>query len=58
MNIKRTLQEYKRIISISRKPTKEEFKTILKICGLGIAIIGTIGFGVQIVYQFIIAPVI
>jgi protein transport protein SEC61 subunit gamma-like protein len=44
MNIKETLRKYRRILQISRKPGKEEFLTSTKICALGIALIGVIGF--------------
>lgn len=44
MNIKEILRKYRRILQISRKPGKEEFLTSTKICALGIALIGIIGF--------------
>jgi len=40
------LTPYKRIIRISKKPTTREFKIILKITGMGMAIIGITGFGI------------
>ena len=49
MNIKRTLNEYKRIIKIARKPTKDEIKRILRITGAGTLLIGAIGFVTQII---------
>lgn len=52
------LKEYGRVISISRKPTREEFVSILKICSLGILVMGGIGFIVQLVYQLIITGLI
>jgi len=33
-----------RVLSITRKPTKEEWKTIVKMSGIGITIIGMLGF--------------
>lgn len=36
--------ECKRVLIITKKPNKEEFKTIVKISGFGILIIGLIGF--------------
>ncbi len=47
--ISRELVEYKRILRISRKPNKEEYLKILKITSLGIAIIGAIGFVIQLI---------
>jgi len=38
------LRDYWRIIKLTRKPTLEEFKTITKIAGVGILLIGFIGF--------------
>ncbi|MFA5406523.1 MAG: protein translocase SEC61 complex subunit gamma [Candidatus Nanoarchaeia archaeon] len=55
--IKRALREYKRVLGISRKPNKEEFTAILKICGMGIMLIGIIGFVIQFIYQYLIKAV-
>ncbi len=52
--MKRVFSEYKRIIKIARKPTKEEFLRILKITGAGVMLIGFIGFALQIVLGGII----
>ncbi len=38
------LQDYWHTIKLTRKPTREEFKTITKIAGAGILLIGFIGF--------------
>lgn len=38
-----------RVLKVTKKPTKEEFKTIVKVSGLGILIIGLIGFIIQII---------
>lgn len=55
MNIKKRivkeLYEYKRILKISKKPTKEEFLTIVKVSSIGIGIIGLLGFVIQIIGQ-------
>jgi len=56
--LKRNLKEYKRVISIARKPNREEFVAILKISGLGILLVGVIGFSIQLLYQFVIRAVI
>jgi len=55
--LKRNLREYKRVISIARKPSREEFMSILKISGLGILVVGAVGFAIQLLYQFIIRAV-
>lgn len=42
--IVRKLEEYKRVFIVTRKPDMNEFKTIVKVSGLGIAAIGFVGF--------------
>ena len=44
INIKETLIRYKRVLQISRKPDKDELKETIRICGIGMLIIGIIGF--------------
>jgi len=41
---KRLLTEYWRVLKVTKKPTGDEFKTIVKVSGLGMAIIGLVGF--------------
>ena len=43
------LGECLRVLRITKKPDAVEFKTIVKVSGLGILIIGAIGFVVQMV---------
>jgi protein transport protein SEC61 subunit gamma-like protein len=43
-NIERKLGEYRRILTLTRRPTREEFSTIAKVAALGIVIIGVAGF--------------
>ncbi|HLC65079.1 MAG TPA: protein translocase SEC61 complex subunit gamma [Candidatus Nanoarchaeia archaeon] len=38
------LRECIRVLRITKKPTREEYKTIVKVAGLGMVIIGLIGF--------------
>jgi protein transport protein SEC61 subunit gamma and related proteins len=42
--IERKLGEYRRILTLTRRPTREEFSTIAKVAALGIIIIGVVGF--------------
>jgi len=56
--LKRGLKEYKRVLSIARKPTMDEFTAIMKICSLGVLIVGVVGFAIQFIYQFIIKAMI
>mgnify|MGYP001614072186 CR=1 FL=1 len=51
--LKRFLSECLRVLKITRKPTGEEFKTIVKVSGLGIALIGMLGFVLQVGKQLL-----
>ncbi len=45
--------EYKRVLSLARKPTKSEYKELAIMVAVGTGIIGGIGFVVQLIIQFI-----
>jgi protein transport protein SEC61 subunit gamma and related proteins len=60
MDIKQKLTELKsfiiecrRVVRVTRKPTKEEYKTIVKASALGMAIIGGLGFVIHLLKQLI-----
>lgn len=42
--LKEFISESKRVLKITKKPNREEFKVIVKVSGIGIMIIGLIGF--------------
>jgi len=42
-----------RVLHVSRKPGREEFLNVAKITGLGVIIIGTIGFIISIGAQLL-----
>ena len=42
--------ECKRVFTVTKKPTREELKTIVKVSGIGIIVIGAIGFLVHIIW--------
>ena len=42
--LKRFIKETLRVLRITKKPNKEEYKSIVKFTALGIAVIGLIGF--------------
>ena len=52
--IKEYLAECYRVLLVTKKPTKIEFKTVVKVSGLGILIIGLIGFLFHLMYQLIV----
>jgi protein transport protein SEC61 subunit gamma-like protein len=41
--------ECRRVLTVTRKPTKDEYRTLIKVCGIGILVIGFIGFVIQAV---------
>ncbi len=47
--VKSFIQEAIRVLKITKKPDAVEFKTIVKVSGLGILIIGGVGFVIQMV---------
>ena len=49
--IKNFFSECKRVWIVTRNPTNEEFKTITKVTGIGIIIIGMIGFLINVIWQ-------
>ncbi len=50
MDIKSTLRKYSRVLQIARKPGKDEFVSSSKICALGIAVIGVVGFAIFMIF--------
>lgn len=53
VKMKSFILECKRVLKITKKPDKMEFKTIVKISGLGIIIIGLVGFAIQIIAKMV-----
>lgn len=51
--IKEKLKQYRRTIEVSRKPDREEFTSSTKITGIGILLLGVIGFIIFIIYHII-----
>lgn len=52
--LKAFIEECRRVLLITKKPTSDEFKTIVKVSGIGMLIIGVIGFIIQMFYLIII----
>ena len=48
-NITSFFGECARVLKITKKPTMMEFKTIVKVSGIGILVIGLLGFIVQMI---------
>jgi len=56
MNFRKLKEFYResvRVFKITKKPTKEEFKAIMKVSGLGILLIGFIGFIIHVIDQLL-----
>lgn len=51
--IKRFINEAIRVLRVTKKPSKDEFLTVVKVTGLGMLIIGAIGFIIFIISRFI-----
>lgn len=47
------LRECWRVLKVTKKPGTEEFQTIVKVAGLGIAVIGLIGFVISMIKQLL-----
>jgi protein transport protein SEC61 subunit gamma-like protein len=52
-HMKRFLSQCKRVLFVSSKPDKDEFIQSLKITGIGMVIIGVIGFVIFLAIQLI-----
>jgi protein transport protein SEC61 subunit gamma-like protein len=50
---KEFLRESKRVLKVTKKPNAEEFKTIVKASGLGMIVIGLIGFLIHFAKQLL-----
>ena len=53
MGIKALVERMRRILLVSSKPDKSEYKQTVKITGLGFVVIGIIGFLIFIIVQLI-----
>ncbi len=52
--VKKFIKETTRVLRITHKPNLEEFKTLTKVTGVGIAIIGVIGFLIFLMKQLLL----
>jgi len=51
--LKRFITECARVLKLTKKPDRNEFKTIVKVSGIGMAIIGIVGFLVHFIRELI-----
>lgn len=54
VKIKSYIIECKRVLKITKKPDSTEFKTIVKVSGLGMLVIGFIGFLITLVKELLL----
>lgn len=54
MSLKEFINECSRVLKVTKKPSKEEFSVIVKISGIGILVIGLIGFILEMIKQLLI----
>lgn len=53
MGLREFIERIKRVLLVSSKPDRYEFKQSVKITGLGILLIGVIGFVIFMIIQLI-----
>ena len=52
-NINQFLRQCRRVLYVSRRPDMEEYVNVAKVTGIGIIIIGVIGFIISLVAQLL-----
>jgi len=53
VKIKSFVIECRRVLKVTKKPSREEFKVVSKVSAIGAGIIGFLGFLVHLVYQLL-----
>lgn len=53
MSFKEFIEQSKRVLRLARKPTWEEVKKTAKITGIGIVILGLIGYVIHWIYYLL-----
>ena len=48
------LVECRRVWQVTKKPTNQELKTIVKVTGIGILIIGALGFIINMIWELLL----
>lgn len=54
VKFKSFIKESARVLTVTKKPTREEYKTIIKVTGIGILVIGLLGFVITIIGQLLL----
>lgn len=53
MDMKEKLGTYTRVLRLARKPDSKEYRQVAKITGLGILLIGAVGFLIKLASQLL-----
>ncbi len=53
VKLKSFIMECRRVLIVTKKPGREEFKAVVKVSGIGMIIIGLIGFFIFIIGDLI-----
>ncbi|MBU7023940.1 MAG: protein translocase SEC61 complex subunit gamma [Theionarchaea archaeon] len=53
MDMKEKFGAYMRVLRLARKPDSKEYQQVAKVTGLGIALIGAVGFLIKLASQLI-----
>ncbi len=53
VKLKSFTEECRRVLRVTKKPTKTELITVVKVSGIGIALIGLIGFALNMLNKLI-----
>jgi protein transport protein SEC61 subunit gamma-like protein len=51
--LKKFIIECKRVLKVTKKPSRDEFKNIVKVTGIGILVIGLLGFLLHFVKELV-----
>jgi len=51
--VRRFFKEMVRVIHVTKKPNREEYKNLVKVTGIGICIIGALGFVIFLIKQLL-----
>lgn len=53
MDVKRKIQDYVRVLRITKKPDRTEYWSATKITGIGLIVIGTVGLIIFLIFNVI-----
>ena len=54
IKLKEKLENYKRVLTITKRPTLEDFKYAVRICAIGTGLVGLIGFLIYLISVLLI----